>query len=110
LSELVRVKWSDIDTKRGRIGVQRNKHSEPATHSLEAGEIKALNILQRVATSQYVSESERGGPINKRIAQHMIEHAGRDARIGDSGDGAYAAPIPGRSRPAPLAGCATAPA
>jgi type 1 fimbriae regulatory protein FimB/type 1 fimbriae regulatory protein FimE len=79
--ELVEVKWSDIDFTQGRIYIRRRKHSDSTTHPLEKREAHALRVLQRTAQSPYVFESERGGPMNKRNAQHLIEQAGRDAKL-----------------------------
>jgi type 1 fimbriae regulatory protein FimB/type 1 fimbriae regulatory protein FimE len=79
--ELVEVKWSDIDFTQGRIYIRRRKHSDSTTHPLEKREAHALRVLQRTAQSPYVFESERGGPMNKRNAQHLIEQAGVAARL-----------------------------
>jgi type 1 fimbriae regulatory protein FimE len=81
ISELVDLRWSDIDFAHGRLAVRRCKGSLESVHPLDAFELRALRALQRIAKTDYVFESERGTPMHKRNAQVMIEKAGRAARL-----------------------------
>lgn len=83
VSELVDVQWSHVDIANGhgRLHVRRRKGSFDSTHPINGGEIKLLKQLRPRASSHYVFESERGGPMARREAQHLIEKAGVDAKL-----------------------------
>jgi type 1 fimbriae regulatory protein FimE len=83
VSELVDVQWPhvDIENGHGRLHVIRRKGSFDSVHPINGDEIKLLKALRQRAKSQYVFESERGGPMMKREAQHLIEKAGISAQL-----------------------------
>ncbi len=47
VSELVTLKWDQIDLAQGFMHVVRTKNGTPATHPLRGSEIRALRRLQR---------------------------------------------------------------
>src|SRR5262247_4836094 len=64
-SELVALRWSDIELQTGRLHVRRAKSGTPSVHPISARESRALRRLQREApTSPYVFISERGAPLS----------------------------------------------
>jgi integrase len=77
-SELVGLRWDDIDFTTGRLHVRRAKGGETAVHPIGGKEIRALRRLQResVAASLYVFVSERGAPLSVAGYQRMIARAG----------------------------------
>jgi type 1 fimbriae regulatory protein FimE len=83
VSEVVDVQWPhvDIENGHGRLHVIRRKGSFDSVHPLSGEEIRLLKGLRQHAKSQFVFESERGGPMKKREAQHLIEKAGIDANL-----------------------------
>ncbi|MDZ7669781.1 MAG: tyrosine-type recombinase/integrase [Gammaproteobacteria bacterium] len=92
VSELIDLKWSDIDFKAGTIHIRRLKGSKDSTHYLEGDELRPLRSLQRALQGPFVFTSERSGPISaagfrKQLARwgkaelpfpvhpHMLRHA-----------------------------------
>jgi|SRR5665811_537925 integrase len=81
-SELVDLRWEQVDLENGILHVRRVKEGSPATHPLTGRELRALRRLQREASSPFVFVSERAAPFSKRGFQAMVERAGLDAKIG----------------------------
>ena len=81
VSELVALQWAHIDWKASRLHVHRRKGSVDSVHPLQERELRVLGALRRLAKTAFIFESERGGPMTKRNAQHMIEKAGHDAKL-----------------------------
>ena len=75
-SELVDLRWDQIDLKHAILHVCRLKNGSPATHPLTGKELRALRRLQREGNtkSPFVFTSERGTPFTKRGFQAMVEH------------------------------------
>ena len=63
-SELVDLRWDQIDFDRGTLAVRRVKKGSPATHPILGDELRALRRLQREQEpkSPFVFTSERGSP------------------------------------------------
>ena len=75
-SELVDLRWEQVDLKGGR----RVKQGTPATHPLTGRELRALRRLDREATgSPFVFVSEHGAPFSTRGFQAMVERAAQAA-------------------------------
>jgi integrase len=82
-SELVALRWSDIELQTGRLHVRRAKNGTPSVHPISARESRALRRLQREApTSPYVFISERDAPLSVAGYQRMVARAGEAARFG----------------------------
>jgi integrase len=62
-SELVDLRWDQIDFNRITLAVRRVKHGSPSTHPIHGDEMRALRKLQREQEPQspFVFTSERGG-------------------------------------------------
>ena len=81
-SELVALRWDDIDFTTGRLHVRRSKGGETAVHPLGGKELRALRRLQREsAKSLYLLVSERGAPLSVAGYQRMVARAGKAANF-----------------------------
>ena len=81
-SELVALRWDDIDFTTGRLHVRRAKGGETAVHPLGGKELRALRRLQREsAKSLFLFVSERGAPLSVAGYQRMVARAGRAAKF-----------------------------
>ena len=78
-SELVDLRWEQVDLANALLHVRRLKNGSPATHPLTGKELRALRRLQREqdTKSPFVFTSERGTPFSKRGFQAMVERAGK---------------------------------
>ena len=67
-SELVDLRWEQVDLENGILHVRRVKQGTPATHPLTGRELRALRRLQRERESKspFVFVSERGAPFSPR--------------------------------------------
>src|SRR5215831_20888283 len=80
VSEVVDLRWEQVDLKGGVLHVRRVKQGTPATHPLTGRELRALRRLEREATgSPFVFVSERGAPFSTRGFQAMVERAAQAA-------------------------------
>ncbi len=81
-AELVVLKWSSVDLKRGYLEVKRVKHGHDSVHPLRSPELRALRQLQRdYPDTQYVFVSERKAPLSTRSVRHIVARAGKLAGI-----------------------------
>jgi integrase len=81
-SELVVLRWDDIDLATGRLHVRGAKSGDASVHPISARESRALRKLLREApTSPYVFISERGAPLSVAGYQRMVARAGVAARF-----------------------------
>jgi type 1 fimbriae regulatory protein FimB/type 1 fimbriae regulatory protein FimE len=83
VSELVDLKWDQVDLASGRLHVNRLKNGNPATHYLEGDALRALRRLRRdYAAGPFVFATERGGPLTRSTVNKLVERAGRLAELG----------------------------
>ena len=83
VSELIHLRWDQLDLDQGLLHVRRVKNGVPSTHPLTGAEIRALRKLKRLAgESPYVFLSERKGPLTDSSVRKMIAHAGEVAALG----------------------------
>jgi type 1 fimbriae regulatory protein FimE len=57
VSELIALRWDQIDLSQGLLHVARSKNGTPSTHPLRGPEIRALRRLQRDYTKRPISLS-----------------------------------------------------
>lgn len=82
ISELVNLRWQQINLKTAHIHVRRLKGSRPSVHPLSGEEMRALRQLQRdYPDSPYLFVSERGGPMTPDAARKMIRKSGEVAEL-----------------------------
>jgi integrase len=73
-SELIAVRWDQVDLKAGLLHVARLKHGSASTHPLRGPELRALRAWKRKQgdATTYVFTSLRGGPTTRRTAHHVV--------------------------------------
>ena len=80
VSEVISLKWQQVDLKKGFLHVKRLKNGLPSTHPLRGLEIRALRqLLRDYPDSPYVFVSERKAPLSARTVRHIIAEAGKIA-------------------------------
>lgn len=82
VSELVALRWEQVDFNGGTIYINRLKHGVSSTHPLRGPELRSLRQLQReYPSSPYLFVSERGAAMAADTARGIIERAGQLAGI-----------------------------
>ncbi len=82
-SELVDLRWEQVDFKSAHLHVRRVKNGTPSTHPLTGRELRELRKHQRSSpTSPFLSVSERGAPLTAPGFSRMVERAGIAADLG----------------------------
>jgi integrase len=83
VSELVDLRWDQIDFDSATLHVRRVKQGTPATHPIKGDEMRALRQLQREQDpiSPFVFTSERGSPFTTAGFARLIERAGEAAGL-----------------------------
>ena len=67
VSELVDLRWDQVDFNAGTLAVRRAKQGTPATHPLSEREMRELRHHQRESpASSFVFVSERGAPLSSK--------------------------------------------
>ena len=84
VSELVDLRWDQVDFSTATLHVRRVKRGTPSTHPVLGDELRELRRLQREqeATSPFVFTSERGAPFTTAGFARMVERAGVEANLG----------------------------
>jgi len=77
VSELVDLRWDQVDFRTATLHVRRVKQGTPSTHPMVGDELRALRRLQREQEpkSPFVFTSERGAPFTTAGFARMIERA-----------------------------------
>ena len=82
VSELVTLRWEQIDFKAGSMHVNRLKNGVASTHPIRGVELRALRELRRVYPDlPYVFVTEREGPMTAATARKLITRAGELAKL-----------------------------
>jgi len=82
VSELIALKWSQIELKQGLLQVIRLKNGVASTHPLFGPELRALRMLKRnYPESDYVFMTERQTPITDSTFRKIVARAGKEAKI-----------------------------
>ena len=82
VSELVSLRWDQVDLGTGLLHVVRRKNGVDSTHPLRGPEIRALKRLQRdYPDTPYVFVTERGGPLTDSTFRKLVARAGLKAKI-----------------------------
>jgi type 1 fimbriae regulatory protein FimB/type 1 fimbriae regulatory protein FimE len=82
-SELVDLRWEQLDFRTATLHVRRVKQGTPSTHPILGDELRALRRLQREQEprSPFVFTSERGAPFSTAGFARMVERAGVEAKL-----------------------------
>jgi type 1 fimbriae regulatory protein FimB/type 1 fimbriae regulatory protein FimE len=82
VSELVNLKWSQVNFKTAHLHVNRVKGSRSSVHPIKGIELRSLRQLQRdYPDSPYLFVSERGGPMTPDAARKVIVRSGELAGL-----------------------------
>jgi type 1 fimbriae regulatory protein FimB/type 1 fimbriae regulatory protein FimE len=83
VSELVALRWDQIDLNQGLLHVTRVKNGTPSAHPIRGPELRALRRLRRdYPESTYVFMTERRGPLTTNNVRKILARAGEVAGIG----------------------------
>jgi len=84
VSELVDLRWDQVDFQAATLHVRRLKQGTPATHPIVGDELRALRRLRREQDPKaaFVFTSERGSPFSAAGFARMVERAGTGAKLG----------------------------
>jgi type 1 fimbriae regulatory protein FimB/type 1 fimbriae regulatory protein FimE len=81
-SELVDLRWDQVDFGQAVLHVRRVKQGTPSTHPLSGLELRALRRLERESPSTpFVFVSERGAPFSPGGFARMLERAAQAAKL-----------------------------
>jgi type 1 fimbriae regulatory protein FimB/type 1 fimbriae regulatory protein FimE len=82
VSELVGLRWEQIDFRRAQMHVNRLKNGSAATHPIEGDELRQLRRLRReYPDTPFIFITERGGPLVRSTVSKLISRAGRCAGL-----------------------------
>ena len=83
-SEVVDLRWEQIDFNTATLHVRRLKKGSPAAHPILGDELRALRRVQREQEpkSPFVFTSERGAPFTRAGFAKMVERVGEAAKLG----------------------------
>src|ERR1019366_5968829 len=82
VSELVALRWDQVDLKAGLLHVARLKNGIASTHPIRGPELRALRELKRdYPSSPYLFVSELGGPITPATFRKLLARAGERAKL-----------------------------
>ena len=83
VSELVDLRWDQIDFAHAQLHVRRVKGGTPTTHPIPGDELRSLRKLQREQDpkSPFVFTSERGSPFSTSGFAKLVERAGEAAKL-----------------------------
>jgi type 1 fimbriae regulatory protein FimB/type 1 fimbriae regulatory protein FimE len=84
VSELVNLRWDQIDFASATLAVRRGNRGSPSTHPIEGDELRALRQFRRAQEpkSPFVFTSRWGSPFTPNGVARMIERAGDKAGLG----------------------------
>lgn len=84
VSELIALRWDQLDLMGGLLYVSRLKHGVPSTHPLRGPELRALRRLRRdyPDSLSYVFTTERGGPLTDSGMRKIVARADEEAKLG----------------------------
>ena len=83
VSELVALRWDQVDLGQGLMHVTRLKNGVDSTHPVRGPEIRALRRLQRdYPDTPYVFVTERKGSLTASTVRKLMARAGQKAGLG----------------------------
>ena len=82
VTEVVDLRWDQIDFDGGKLHVNRLKNGDSSVHFLEGDEVRALRKLRRTyAESSFVFCSERKGPLTSNAVHKIVARSGQLAGL-----------------------------
>lgn len=79
VSELVSLRWDQVDLSAGLMHVNRLKNGRASSQPLRGPELRALRKLDR--DGPYVFTTERKGPMTASNVRKIVARAGRSAKL-----------------------------
>ena len=93
VSELVSLRWDQVDLHQGLLHVARRKHGIASVHPLRGPELRVLRRLQRAyPDTAYVFVSERKAPLCADAVRKIVRSSRTRGRHRVPGPSAHAAP------------------
>jgi type 1 fimbriae regulatory protein FimB/type 1 fimbriae regulatory protein FimE len=81
-SEVVSLRWDQVDFDRRVLYVARKKRGIPSTHPLTRLELTGLRKLEPASERKgTIFKSERKGPLSERSFHHLVARAGREVGL-----------------------------
>lgn len=82
ISELVALRWEQVNLQTGHIYIRRLKGSRDGTHPLQDDELKALRKLKRRSPqSPHIFVSSAGNQLSADAARKVIVRAGKESGL-----------------------------
>lgn len=82
VSELISLKWTQVDLQQGLLYVHRRKNGIDTTHPLFGPELRALRKIKRdYPVTQYVFVTERKAPMTDINFRKIVTRAGERAKL-----------------------------
>ena len=81
VSEVVALRWDQLDLKQGLLHVSRLKNGVPSTHPVRGAELRSLRQIQGDYPGPYVFSTERGGPMTTATVRKLLTRAGEVAKL-----------------------------
>ena len=81
VSELIDLKWNQIDFKQAEMHVRRLKNGTPSVHPIKGDELRLLRKVKREYDSKFVFVSERGLPLSRSAIATGVKRAAERAEI-----------------------------
>jgi site-specific recombinase XerD len=80
VTELVDLRWSQVDFDNACLHINRVKNGVPSVHPIQGDELRALRKLQRESdNSEFVFVTERGAPFTRDGFAKMVARLGEAA-------------------------------
>lgn len=82
VSELVALRWDQVDLTQGLVHISRRKNGVPSVHPLRGPGLRALRRLERdYPETPYLFVSERKAPLTADTVRKIVARAGQHAGI-----------------------------
>lgn len=81
VSELIDLKWSQVDFRHAELHVKRKKNGTPSVQPIKGDELRLLRKLKRQYPSKFVIVSERGLPLSRSAVAAIVKRAGELAEV-----------------------------
>lgn len=81
VSELIDLKWNQIDFKAAEMHIRRLKNGTPAVHPIKGDELRLLRKVKREYPSKFIFISERGAPLSRSAVAAIVKRAAEGAEI-----------------------------
>lgn len=81
VSELIDLKWSQVDFRHAELHVKRKKNGTPSVQPIKGDELRLLRKLKRQYPSKFVFVSERGAPLSRSAVEAIVKRAGKLAGV-----------------------------